>query len=114
MLRPVIPISGSPPGTIATRSPPVARAPAGGGAIARVRCARVFVGEVHGFLGRGGCGVGGPGGAGALGPGAACFAEGGGADGQVLDLGAGEDAEDRNVFGTAVGYVSTCLYIESE
>lgn len=83
--------------------PPIGRAPARRGAIARIRDSRVFVGEVDGFLGRGGGGHGvrRPGGARALGAGAAGFAEGGGADGEVLDLGEGEDAEDCDVFGSA-------------
>jgi hypothetical protein len=65
---------------------------------------------VDGFLGWCGGGIGGAGGAGALGAGPAGFAEGGGADGEVLDLGEGEDAEDCDVFGTAAG-VLVCVYI---
>ena len=60
---------------------------------------------MDGFLGRSrdGNGVGGSRVARALGAGAVGFAEGGGADGEVLDLGEGEDAEDCDVFGTAGG-----------
>lgn len=103
ILRPIpIPIALPPPLSI-TAIPSISRAPARRGAIARIRDARVFVGEVDGFLGRSrdGNGVRGPGVARGLGAGAAGFAEGGGADGEVLDLGEGEDAEDCDVVGAA-------------
>lgn len=80
--------------------PLLTRAPAGRGCIAGVGYARVFVGEVQRFLGSWGGGFfGRPNGARAVGPSAPFFAEGSGADGEFLDLGASKNAKDGDVLG---------------